>query len=100
MTTEMFLIALGVGSALIAFWLALRFPERGPGDFQRALLHVGLAIGCGWFAGDVFAALVSFGYFVVVTGVFVVVLPVLVYTFLASAWLLRLAHDALVNRRF
>ena len=43
MTTEEFLLALGVGSALIAFWLAIRFPDRAPADFPRAMLHVGAA---------------------------------------------------------
>ena len=95
----MFLIALGVGSALIAFWLALRFPDRAPGDFQRAIVHVVMALVIGWFAPDLFAALVSHGYAVAFMAIFVILLPVLVYTFLAGAWFLKLAHDMLSQYR-
>jgi hypothetical protein len=99
MTTETFLLALGVGSALIAFWLVVRFPDRAPGDFPRALLHVGAAIAIGWFAGDVFALVARHGLAVAFGGIFVIVLPVLVYTFLSAAWFLKLAHDMFARFR-
>jgi uncharacterized transporter YbjL len=97
MTTQTFLIALGIGAALIAFWLAIRFPDRAPGDFRRAILHVLLALGAGWFAGDLFTALVAHGFAVAVAAVFVVVLPVVVYMFLAGAWFLKLTHDTIAR---
>jgi uncharacterized transporter YbjL len=96
---ETFLICLGVGAALIAFWLVLRFPERAPGDFKRAFLHVGLAMLAGWLASNLFDALVAYGFAAAVAGVFVVVFPVLIYSFLASAWFLKLAHDMLSQYR-
>jgi hypothetical protein len=100
MTTQTFILALGVGAALIAFWLVVRFPDRAPGDFRRALLHVGVALAAGWFAPDVFAALNVHGLAMAVAAVFAVLFPVLVYTFLAGAWFLKLAHDAVNHRRF
>jgi hypothetical protein len=91
--TQTFLLALGTGSALIAFWVAIRFPDRAPGDFRRAMLHVGAAMAIGYFAGDIFGALVQFGMLVTFSGIFVIVMPVLIYTFLSTAWFLKLAHD-------
>jgi len=77
----------------------MRFPDRAPGDFRRALVHVGLALAAGWLASQLFAALVAYGFAAVVAAVFVVVLPVLVYTFLASAWVLKLAHETFNHYR-
>jgi hypothetical protein len=100
MTIEVFLLALGVGSALIAFWVAIRFPDRGPGDFRRALIHIGIAMAIGYFAGDIFGAIVRYGVLVTFGGIFAIVLPALVYTFLSTAWFLKLAHDAIHHRRW
>jgi hypothetical protein len=98
-STEIFLLFLGIGAALIAFWLVVRFPDRGPGDIRRALLHVGIALAAGWFAGDLLQAIVAYGYAVVLAGVFFIVLPALVYTFLAGAWVLKVAHDSIGRYR-
>jgi hypothetical protein len=99
LSTQYFLLCLGTGAALIGFWLALRFPERGPGDIRRALLHVGVAIAAGWWAPSLLQPLIAHGYAVVMTAVFLFIFPVLVYTFLASAWFLKLAHDSISQRR-
>jgi hypothetical protein len=97
--TQTFLLALGVGSALIAFWLVVRFPSRAPADFRKALIHVGAAFAVGWFAPDVFGAFVTHGLAVAITAIFLIIFPVLVYAFLASAWFLRVAHDAFAGYR-
>jgi len=73
MSTHSFLIALGTGAALIAFWFAVRFPERAPENLQRLLIHVAIVMAAGWL--------------------FAVVLPVLIYTFLAGAWVLQMVHE-------
>ena len=99
MTTESFLICLAVGSALIAFWLVARFPDRGPGDFVRAILHVLLAIVIGAFAPGFVAALATKGHAGAFLAIFVIVFPVLVYTFLATAWMLKLVHDLFARYR-
>jgi hypothetical protein len=99
MTMPDFLIALAIGSALIAFWVVARFPERCPEDFARALLHVGLALGVGWFAPDLFNAVAAQGYTAALTGIFFVLLPVLFYTFLSGAWFLKLTHDTISRYR-
>jgi hypothetical protein len=97
--TETFVLCLGVGAALIAFWFVFRFPERAPGDVKRALLHVGLALLAGWFASTLFDAFVAYGFAGVVAGIFVVLLPALIYCFLASAWFLKLAHELITRYR-
>ncbi|SRR5712691_1522405 len=99
MTISDFLLALMVGSALVAFWLALRFPERAPESFRVALLHVGAALALGWFAPAAFGAIVSWGQAAAMAAIFGLLLPVVVYTFLAVAWFLKLAHDAINHYR-
>jgi uncharacterized membrane protein SirB2 len=88
-----FLLALGVGSALLAFWLVVRFPERAPTDFVRALAHVCVAMLLGALVPDVIGLLNRYGFGPALAAMFVVLLPVLIYTFLSGAWVLKLTHD-------
>lgn len=99
MTFGMFLVGLGVGSALIAFWLVVRFPDLGPDDFRRALIHVLAALAVGWFVPDLFNAICTYGYTAAVTAVFALIFPVLLYTFLSGAWFLRVANGAMNQYR-
>lgn len=89
-TIPEFLIALAVGSALIGFWVALRFPDRTPENVSRALMHVLLSFGIGWAAVDMFSTLTGYGKTAALAGMFGFVLPALAYTFLAGAWFLQL----------
>jgi hypothetical protein len=93
MTTHNFLPALGVGSALIGFWIALRFPDRAPEDFRRALIHVLAALSIGWVAPYFTARLFPLGLFAGMTAIFAVLVPALVYTFLSGAWVVKLAQE-------
>jgi len=95
---ETFLIALGIGSALIAFWIALRFPDRQPGDFKRAMFHVFAALAIGWMTPNIFGYVVSFGRVAAMPAIFGILLPVLIYSFLSVAWFLKLAHGAISHR--
>jgi hypothetical protein len=97
-TFHNFLLSLGVGSALMAFWFVVRFPDRTPESFPRALLHVCVAMLLGAFVPDLIAVLSSFGFGMAMASMFAVLLPVLVYTFLSGAWVLKLTHDTF--RRF
>ena len=94
-----FVMFLCTGAALLAFWLLLRFPERGPHDVTKALVHVGVSVvlvqlivpaihvvrGTGLPAAQF---VVSFG----------IVLPALTYVFLAAAWMIRAAAGHLQGR--
>jgi hypothetical protein len=99
MTIGMFLIALGVASALLAFWFVVRFPNLGPEDSKRAMIHVGAALALGWFVPDIFNLICAYGYAAALTALFALVLPVVFYTFLSGAWWLRIATDAMNQYR-
>jgi len=94
-----FLLSLGVGSALLAFWFVIRLPDRTPESFARALIHVGLALLLGPVAPILVAALWIHGYATAMVAIFAVLLPVLFYTFLSGAWFFKLATDALGHYR-
>jgi hypothetical protein len=94
-----FVLFLCVGAALLALWLAVRFPDLGPGDVTRALLHVAVSVLLGQLmvrAIGLTAPLgVAAGRFV---AAFAIVLPGLTYIFLSAAWLIRAAAGHLQGR--
>jgi hypothetical protein len=99
MTIGMFLVALGVASALLAFWFVVRFPDRGPEDGKRAMFHVFVALALGWFVPDIFNRICAHGYIAALVALFTLVLPVVFYTFLSGAWWLRIATGAMNQYR-
>jgi hypothetical protein len=92
LSIQEFLAALAVGSALIGFWVAVRFPDRTPENMARALLHVLLSFGVGWAAADALTTVTAYGKTAAFLAIFGLVMPALAYTFLAGAWFLKLAH--------
>lgn len=94
LSIQEFLAALAVGSALIGFWVAVRFPDRTPENMARALLHVLLSFGVGWAAADALTTVTAYGKTAAFLAIFGLVMPALAYTFLAGAWFLKLAHGA------
>ena len=99
MTFPNFFLALGIGSALLAFWFVVRFPKLGPENFRQAMIHVGIALGIGWFSPSVYSAFVAYGFRGAMVGIFVLIVPVLFYTFLSGAWFFKLATDMLQRYR-
>jgi hypothetical protein len=95
MTLHNFLLSLGVGSALLALWFVVRFPEKGPADFTRALLHVCAALVLGPISAEFAVVVWNRGY--PLAAIFCVLLPLLVYTFLSGAWVFKLVADS-INR--
>jgi len=98
MSTQNYLFVLGVGSALVAFWVCLRFPNLTPENFQRALIHVGIALGAGWVAPVITGVMFPMGFAIAMAAVFAVLFPVLVYTFLSGAWVVKLTQERLSSR--
>jgi hypothetical protein len=92
LSSEQFLAALAVGSAVIGFWIAVRFPNRTPENLAKALLHLFVSFAAGWAAAQAFSSLTAYGKAGAFAGIFGLVLPALAYTFLAGAWFLKLAH--------
>ncbi len=99
MTTSNFLLALMIGGALVAFWLVARFPERGPATFKAALLHIGASLVAGFFVPPAFGFLLTWGQAAAMAAIFGILLPFTVYTFLAMAWFLKLAHSTISHHR-
>jgi hypothetical protein len=98
-SVESFVLVLCVGAALLALWLVVRFPDLGPGDMTRALLHVAVS-------AVLIQVMVGAIHLVSRSGLpapqflaaFGVVLPGLTYTFLAAAWMIRSAATRLHGR--
>jgi hypothetical protein len=94
-TAQSFAVLLVVASAVLAFWLAARFPALAPKTLGYAVLHVlggfaairaipGLSDPVTAFSTELAHFLVPFG----------IALPLLTYAFLAGLWVLRLIHRA------
>jgi hypothetical protein len=96
-TLEDFLLALGVGSALIALWFVARFPDKSPAGYTSAILHVCVALLLGPLASHTAPAIWNRGHPLV--AIFCVLLPVLVYTFLTAAWFFKLANETIHRYR-
>jgi hypothetical protein len=99
MSMTTFVLFLCSGAALIALWLVTHWPERGPDDMTKALLHVAASV-------VVLQLLVPAIHLVSATGVpaaqfivsFGIVLPGLTYVFVAAAWLIKAAAGRLQGR--
>ena len=94
-----FVALLCTGAALLALWLVIRFPTRGPADMTKALLHVGVSVVLLQLVVPAIHAVADTGVpaaqFVVSFGI---VLPALTYVFLAAAWVIRAAAGHLQGR--
>jgi len=99
MSMTTFVLFLCTAAAVLALWLVVRFPERGPDDVTKALLHVAFSV-------LVLQLLVPAIHVVGGTGVpgaqlivsFGIVLPGLTYVFLAAAWMIKAAQSRLQGR--
>jgi hypothetical protein len=96
MSLVLFGICLVLGAAAIAVWISVRFPQLKPQRLAVIMIHLLVAV--------VLAQLVPFGLLVpisasaaiqLMTGIFALALPLLVYTLLVTIWLLRFAQSAL-----
>jgi hypothetical protein len=93
MSVQLFVAALAAGAAVLALWLHVRLPNLAP-SVARTIAHLALAGLVLFFfvpeaAGSAAAAF---------SAAFLVVLPGLVYAFLASIWMLRLMQAATLSR--
>jgi hypothetical protein len=99
MSMTTFVLFLCTGAAVLALWLVTRFPDWGPSDITRALLHVAVSV-------VVLQLLVPAIHVVAATGVpgtqfvvsFGIVLPGLTYVFVAAAWLIKATGARLQGR--
>ncbi len=94
MSVQLFVAALAAGAALLALWLHVRLPNLTP-SVPRAVAHLVLAgVVLYFFVPDAASGSVPAAF----SAAFLVVLPGLVYAFLASIWVLRLMQAATLSR--
>ena len=90
MSNGIFVLALAAGAGLIAVWIHARFPGLAPERMGRTLLHAAIAFALLQLTPGLGGSTVAlFG------GVFLFVLPALVYALLCSIWVLKLAQTVL-----
>jgi hypothetical protein len=93
MSNSFFTAALAAGAALLALWTHVRFPALAPERMGKTMLHAALAFVLLLATPAAGASLVTFA------GIFLLLLPALVYALLSAIWVLRLAQGALgLNR--
>jgi hypothetical protein len=89
------------GAAVLALWAIIRFPERGPRSVVRSFVHLLVAFGLASLVprGIEFVNGLDLGNSVLVATL-LVILPALLYMFLATLWLFRALQDMAGFRRF
>jgi hypothetical protein len=96
MSIQGFVLAEAVGAALLALWLVVRYPGPGPTSFRGASLQVGASMLVGWALAPITTLVVGSGVpAAAFLAAFLVVLPGLIYMFLAWAWMVRVLQGAL-----
>lgn len=95
----LFVALLCTGAAVLAFWLLIRFPEAGPRDMTKALLHVAISVALLQLVVPAIHLVRDTGLPAAQLAVsFGIVLPALTYVFLAAAWMIRAAAGHLQGR--
>lgn len=94
MSSGSFIIALGLGAGVLAFWVQFRFPNLAPQTLGWAIFHLVVTGVLAQLTKAVFASveLQPYGTLALVFGL---ALPTLVYGFVSGMWLIRLAQGAL-----
>ena len=96
MTIYGFVMVQAVGAALLALWLVTRFPDQGPTSLRGALLQLGASMLVGWVLTPLTTFTVGSGLpAAAFLAAFLIVLPGLVYIFVAWAWMVKVLQGAL-----
>lgn len=93
MDRQYFALALFVGAAALATWCYVRFEGRAPRSMSAVILHAVVA----WVVLRAACAVLGFTAEPGATALalFVVMLPALVYVFLASLWVLTMLRSVM-----
>ena len=96
MSVQSFVLVEAVGAALLALWLVVRYPGAGPTSFRGAALQLGASMLVGRALAPITTLVVGSGIpAAAFLAALLVVLPGLVYIFLAWAWIVKLLQGAL-----
>jgi hypothetical protein len=90
-----FVLLLALGGGAIAVWIHVRFPNVGPRELRRVLIHVVVSFAAIQLAVPVIKVAADASDLATLAGVFGVAFPALVYTFLVSIWVIRTVQGAL-----
>jgi hypothetical protein len=93
MSIGAFLIAITVGTALLALWSYVRWPGAAPASMKGALVRVGLAFVLLQLVAGSLHLGVTIAPSLAILFLVGTVLPALTYTFLASIWFLKVCAD-------
>jgi hypothetical protein len=90
-----------LGAAALAIWAVARFPERGPRGIGRSFVHVVAAFGLAALVPHAIEFVNGLaGGSAILVATLLVILPALLYMFLATLWLFRALQDLAGLRRF
>ena len=97
MTVGTFSVLFVAAAAALAIWIVVRFPERAPTEFRRAMIHFGVSIvGLYLLVPVLDSALdVVAQPYQAHLSLFAVLLPAFVYRMVSVIWILRLAQGSL-----
>lgn len=93
MTTAQLLMAFTVGTAALALWSYVRWPDAAPNTIAGAIVRAVLALLLLQIGAAVLGVGVEAAPALAVGVVVLVVTPVLTYAFLASLWFLKVCAD-------
>ena len=94
MSSATFILGLGIGAFLLAFWVQFRFPSLAPQTVSWAIFHLVVTTVLAQLTKVVFGSvdLEPRGTMALVFGL---ALPTLIYAFLAGMWIIRIAQGVL-----
>ena len=97
MPVGVFSVLFVAAAAAVAVWIVLRFPERAPSEFRRAMIHFGVSIVGLYLLVPVFdsALDVVAQPYQAHLSLFAVLRPAFVYRMVSVIWILRLAQGAI-----
>ena len=96
-----FLLAFAAGSAALALWFTVRFPNLSPGSLRATLIHVGISIGVAQLIVPVamHMLLAQGSRALALVAVCAIALPALTYCLLAAIWTMKVLKGALGAHR-
>ena len=100
MGRDTFMLLFVLGSATLAFWVAICRPKLAPASFRSGGIHVVAALVVGTILGPVMHAVPGLpSALSLFVALFAVGLPAITYMMLAGMWLVQLAAGQVAPRR-
>ena len=101
MTTSVLVLCMSAGGAVLALWIAVRYPKLAPAHPVAKMLHVVVALAAAQYAApSAMRGVLWFGETLPLElfALFVVFLPSQIYAYLSGFWVLALLRNALQAR--